>query len=86
VALDDRSRSAGRNEISLLRKGMEVLAGAITLVLVFAAVQFLLGKAITARFPMPSQAAVWSTMAMFVAASVAVAAAVQVWWLIRQSR
>lgn len=60
------------------------LGSAITLVVVFAVFHALADRLVSARYPAPEQAAVWSTIGVVVAATVAVAAAAQAWWLIRR--
>lgn len=81
-----RNQNARNQDASTLRKTAAVVAAAVAFALVFAGVDFLFGKAVAERFPAPAQAAVWSTIAMFVAGTVALAVAAQVWWLIRRSR
>lgn len=57
---------------------------AITLAVVFALGYLLVLKVVSERYPAPEQAAVWSMIGVVVAATVAVAAAAQAWWLIRR--
>ncbi|MBX3689268.1 hypothetical protein [Dokdonella sp.] len=77
-------RADNRDEaISPLRKLALIAAAILVGALVYAALDYAFSQFALARFPAPEQAAVWSTIGHFVAAIIALAAAMQPlrrWW------
>lgn len=59
------------------------LGGAVAFAVVFGLLSVLVTRLVSAHYPAPEQAAVWSMMGQFVAATVALAAAAQAWWWLR---
>lgn len=66
------------------RAVVAVLGFVVTLAIVFGAADMLVGRLVAERYPAPEQAAVWVMMGRFVSALLALAAAAQVWWWLRQ--
>jgi hypothetical protein len=77
VHASKRPRHAGRHQ------AMAALGGVVTFALVFGLSSVLVHRLATAHYPAPEQAAVWSMIGQFVAATLAVAAAAQAWWWLR---
>ena len=77
-ASNSSHRSAPRSAV------LAFFGSALTLAVVFALAYALAAKVVNERYPAPEQAAVWSMIGVVVAATVAIAAAAQAWWLIRR--
>lgn len=78
--------SPSRATPSLLRKVFAVVVGLIACALVFALVDFAVGKFAASHFPAPEQALVWTRIGHFVAAILALAAGAEAARLVWRSR
>lgn len=79
---DQRHRSRLATD-SRRRVAIAAAGGVVTFVVVFGIGGALAGWMAAQRFPAPEQAAVWSLIGRFVAAALALAAAAQAWWWLR---
>ena len=69
-----------------MRKAAAIVVGVIACALVFALVDFAVGKFAVSHFPAPEQALVWTRIGHFVAAVLALAAGAEAAWWVWRSR
>ena len=80
------SRADHRGVASPARRAVAIVVGLIACVLVFALVDFAVGRFAVSHFPAPEQALVWTRIGHFLAAILALAAGAQAWRLARRAR
>jgi len=80
------SRVDRQDAASPMRKAAAIVVGVIACALVFALVDFAVGKFAVSHFPAPEQALVWTRIGHFVAAVLALAAGAEAAWWVWRSR
>jgi hypothetical protein len=79
-----RRQGGARDEKRPGRTALAALGGVAAFAVVFGLASLLVDRLVAQQYPAPEQAAVWSMMGRFVAATIGLAAAAQAWWWLRR--